>query len=159
MSALSSNGDRVVPALARELAARLSVLFERDVEIVERLNDAQRRLREANERLWSGLSPDAFGLIYDDAAVAAVGSSEVAALMDGTRDDRTAVLGALGGRFTGQFTVASTSTNRRVRSAASSPWTWARSPPSSSRCCVAPASARTTRVRPTCTSSRGPAIR
>jgi hypothetical protein len=96
MSALSSTGDRVVPALARELAARLSVLFDRDVEIVERLNDAQRRLREANERLWSGLSPDAFGLVYDDAAVAAVGSSEVAALMDGARDAKTAVLAALG---------------------------------------------------------------
>jgi hypothetical protein len=40
MSALSSNGDRVVPALARELAARLSALFERDVEIVGRLSDA-----------------------------------------------------------------------------------------------------------------------
>jgi len=48
----------VVPALARELAAGLSVLFERDCEIVRRLSDAQRRLRDANERLWSGLSPD-----------------------------------------------------------------------------------------------------
>jgi hypothetical protein len=94
MSALST-GDRAMPALARELAARLSVLFERDVEIVERLNDAQRRLREANELLWSGLSPDAFGLIYDDAAVAAVGSSQIAALMDGACDAKTAVLGAL----------------------------------------------------------------
>ena len=56
-----------MPALVRELAARLSALFERDVEIVKRLNDAQRRLTEANERLWSGLSPDAFGLIYDGA--------------------------------------------------------------------------------------------
>lgn len=96
MSTLSSTSDRAVPALARELAARLSALFDRDVEIVERLNDAQRQLREANERLWSGLSPDAFGLVYDDAAVAAVGSSEVAALMDGAGDTRTAVLAALG---------------------------------------------------------------
>lgn len=95
MSTPSFTGDRVVPALARELAARLSELFVRDVEIVERLNDAQRRLKEANERLWSGLSPDAFGLIYDDSAVAAVGSSEVAALMDGARDAKTAALGAL----------------------------------------------------------------
>jgi hypothetical protein len=94
MSAPSSSGDRVVPALARELAARLSALFERDVEIVRRLNDAQRRVREANERLWSGLSPDAFGLIYDGAGPA--GSSEIAALMmDGGRDAETAVLGAL----------------------------------------------------------------
>ena len=96
MSAPSSSGDRVVPALARELAARLSALFERDVEIVERLNDAQRRVREANERLWSGLSPDAFGLIYDGIGPAA-GSSQIAALiMDDARDAETAVLGALG---------------------------------------------------------------
>jgi len=94
MSARSASGDRVVPALARELAARLSALFERDVEIVERLNDAQRRVREANERLWSGLSPDAFGLIYD--GVRPAGSSQIAALMDGAPDAKPAVLGALG---------------------------------------------------------------
>ena len=94
MSAPSSSGDRVVPALARELAAQLSALFERDVEIVQRLNDAQRRLREANERLWSGLSPDAFGGVYDGAGLA--GLSQVAALMDGARDAESAVLEALG---------------------------------------------------------------
>jgi hypothetical protein len=82
----------------RELAACLSALFERDVEIVERLNDAQRRLRDANERLWSGLSPDAFGLLYDGAASA--GQSQVAALMSdalssGGRESETAALGAL----------------------------------------------------------------
>lgn len=93
MSTLSSSGDRVVPALARELAARLSVLFDRDVEIVRRLNDAQRRLREANERLWSGLSPDAFGLLYDGAGPA--GASQIAVLMDGARDAQTAVLAAV----------------------------------------------------------------
>lgn len=86
------------PARARELAACLSVLFERDVWIVERLNDAQRRLRDANERLWSGLSPDAFGLVYDDAAPA--GASAIAALMSdalssGRPESQTAVLGAL----------------------------------------------------------------
>jgi len=70
---------RAVPAPARELAARLSVLFERDVEIVQRLNDAQRRLRAANERLWSGLSPDAFGWVYDGSAPA--GESQITALM------------------------------------------------------------------------------
>jgi hypothetical protein len=53
MTAASSNG-RTVPALARVLAGRLSALFERDVEIVGRLNDAQRRLQSANERLWWG---------------------------------------------------------------------------------------------------------
>src|ERR1700751_3431723 len=70
---------RAVPARARELAARLSALFERDCLIVGRLNDAQRRLREANERLWSGLAPDAFGLVYDGAASA--GHSQIAGLM------------------------------------------------------------------------------
>jgi len=72
---------RPVPDCARELAGQLSALFERDVEIVGRLNDAQRRLRGANERLWSGLSPDAFGLVYDGAAPA--GESQIAALHAG----------------------------------------------------------------------------
>ena len=93
MSALSSGGDRVVPVLARELAAGLSVLFERDVEIVKRVNDAQRRVREANERLWSGLSPDSFGFIHDGAGRA--GSSEASLMMDGARDAETAVLAAV----------------------------------------------------------------
>ena len=48
-----------VPAHARELAARLSALFGSDCELAERLNDAQRRLLSANDRLWSGLAPDA----------------------------------------------------------------------------------------------------
>ena len=64
-----------MPAHARQLATQLSALFEHDVEIVERLNDAHRRLQEANERLWSGLAPDALGLIYDGAATAAIGTS------------------------------------------------------------------------------------
>lgn len=71
---------RAVPARARELAARLSELFEQAVEIVKRLNDAQRQLTSANHGLWSGLAPDAFGLIYDDAAAAAIGTSPIAAL-------------------------------------------------------------------------------
>jgi hypothetical protein len=74
------------------------VLFERDVEIARRLNDAGRRLRDANERLWSGLSPDAFGLVYDGGAPA--GASQVAvlvsdALSSGRPGSETAVLGAL----------------------------------------------------------------
>jgi hypothetical protein len=75
---IGSSG-RAVPALARGLACRLSALFERDVEIVKRLTDAQHRLYDANERLWSGLSPDAFGLIYDGSAPA--GASQIVALM------------------------------------------------------------------------------
>jgi hypothetical protein len=93
MSAPSSGGDRDVPALARELAARLSLLFERDVEIVKRLSDAQRRVREANERLWSGLSPDAFGLLYEGAGPA--GSSQIGASMDGACAAEAAVLAVL----------------------------------------------------------------
>lgn len=84
------------PARACELAARLAALFERDVEIVGWLNDAQRRLRDANERLWSGLSPDAFGLIYDGAAIA--GQSPIAGLAltaDGGPASQAAMLGAL----------------------------------------------------------------
>lgn len=42
-----------VPGRARMLAARLAALFRADVEIVARLNVARRRLRDANERLWS----------------------------------------------------------------------------------------------------------
>jgi hypothetical protein len=52
-----------VPAHARELAARLSALFRSDCELAERLNDAQRRLLGANDRLWSGHHPDAPSLI------------------------------------------------------------------------------------------------
>src|ERR1019366_192893 len=93
MSALSSTGDRVVPALARELAAQLSALFERDVTIVGRLSDAQYRLTDANERLCSGLSPGAFGLLRDGAGPA--GSSQIAALMDGVCAGEAAVLAVL----------------------------------------------------------------
>jgi hypothetical protein len=90
--------SRATPAGARELAGRLSALFRSDVGIAERLNDAQRRLREANERLWSGLSPDAFGLVYDGAA--AGGESQIAALVGdavsgGGSEPRAAMLQAL----------------------------------------------------------------
>lgn len=86
------------PARARELAGCLSALFERDVEIVGRLSDAQRRLRAGNERLWSGLSPDAFGLIYD--GVAPAGESQIAAMVSdalssGGPESPTGVLMAL----------------------------------------------------------------
>ena len=52
-----ARSTRAVPAHARQLAAQLSTLFQRDVEIVQRLNDAHRRLHDANERLSSGLRP------------------------------------------------------------------------------------------------------
>jgi hypothetical protein len=85
-----------VPAHARQLAAELSALFERDVEIVERLNDAQHRLKEANQRLWSGLAPDSFGLIYHDATAVATGTSAITALIrDGEPAASSQVLAAL----------------------------------------------------------------
>lgn len=95
---------REVPAGARELASRLAALFESDCQIAERLNDAQRRLRHANDQLWSGLHPDAFGLVYDDADRVAIaqGTSVVAGRMidalgtgDGERQLETVVLAAL----------------------------------------------------------------
>ena len=70
----------VVPAHARQIAAQLSKLFQRDVEIVEQLNDAHHRLHDANEQLYSGLAPGARGIIHDDAA-AAIGTSPTAALL------------------------------------------------------------------------------
>jgi hypothetical protein len=59
-----------VPAHARELAARLSALFERDRGIVVRLSSAQRRLRHANDRLRPGVMPDALRPIKDETPVA-----------------------------------------------------------------------------------------
>lgn len=92
----AATDDRAVPVHARVLAAQVSALFERDVEIVERLNDAQHRLRQANERLWSGLAPDAFGVLDDSAAAAAIGTSPIAALIrDGGLAANSAMLEAL----------------------------------------------------------------
>lgn len=71
----------VVPAHARQIAAQLSTLFHRDVEIVEQLNDAHHRLHDANEQLYSGLAPGARGIIHDDGAAAAIGTSPIAALL------------------------------------------------------------------------------
>jgi hypothetical protein len=73
-------------AQTRELASSLAALFDRGSQIAKRLNDAQSRLRHANERLWSGLHPDALALLYDDThavGIAADGRirSEVNAVM------------------------------------------------------------------------------
>jgi len=73
--------DHAVPVRARQLAAQLSALFNRDVQIVKRLNDAHHRLQQANEQLCSGLAPDAFGLTNANTA-AAIGKSPIATLMD-----------------------------------------------------------------------------
>jgi hypothetical protein len=87
------NSTTPTPAQARELAARLSELFDRDCLIVGRLNDAHRRHSEANERLWSGLHPDALAVIYDEAAPA--GRSQIAELLGTVGDPEAAMLRAL----------------------------------------------------------------
>ena len=96
-NSLTPDRGRRVSAQARQVAARLSALFEQDSLIVGRLNDAQRRLSLANGRLWSGLAPDALGLIYD--GIAPAGHSQIAALADasaaGEPGSQTAVLCAL----------------------------------------------------------------
>ena len=53
---------RAVPAHTRQLAGRLSALFDRDVEIVKRLNDAHTRLASANEQLDARSAPDTLSL-------------------------------------------------------------------------------------------------
>ena len=76
-------------------------LFESDVQLAERLNGAQRRLRHANDQLWSGLHPDAIGLVYDDARRVAgdVDTSTPAAwitdVLGGGRGRREAEIGLL----------------------------------------------------------------
>ena len=82
-----------VGARARELAARLSALFLADQAVAVRQADAQRRLTDANDRLCSGLAPDALGLIYDGAAPA--GHSQIAKLIDAGPGSQTTLLGAL----------------------------------------------------------------
>ncbi len=71
-----------VPDVARQLAGELVDAFEQDRGLAERLNDCQDRLRAANDRLWSGLHPDALGLLNDDTDRAAIseGASPIAAI-------------------------------------------------------------------------------
>jgi hypothetical protein len=91
--ACSPAASERVPARARELAGAISALFTRDAAIVARLGDAQQRLRAANERLWSGLHPDAIGVLYD--GIAASGSSAIAApVSDGQPGADAAMLAA-----------------------------------------------------------------
>jgi hypothetical protein len=92
MSAPSSTAP-TVPVRARELAARLSALFDEDTRIAVRANDAQRRLRDANDRVWSALAPDALGMIYDGAAPA--GHSQIAKPIEAGPGSQTTLLGAL----------------------------------------------------------------
>jgi hypothetical protein len=54
---------RPVSHRARQLVERL---FAQDAELAEQLNDAHRELRDANDRLWSGLDPDGLRAVYGD---------------------------------------------------------------------------------------------
>jgi hypothetical protein len=58
----ASTNHRTVPAHARQLAARLSGLFDRDLEIVKRLNDAHHRLANANQQLYARAAPNTLSL-------------------------------------------------------------------------------------------------
>ena len=64
VAAVAESDMRSVPERARELAGRLSVLFERDVELVARLNDAHHCLRDANERLLCGSASEVHWAIH-----------------------------------------------------------------------------------------------
>ena len=69
--------SRAVPQRARHVAAQLAELFARDAQLAERLSDAQKRLRRANDRLWSGLHPDGLATVYgEDPAVTDVAFAE-----------------------------------------------------------------------------------
>ncbi len=67
-----------VPEAAWRLAGELADAVEQDRDLAEPLNDAQHRLQAANDRLWSGLHPDALGLVYDGAGAVGQGASAVA---------------------------------------------------------------------------------
>jgi hypothetical protein len=58
--------SRIAPISARTLADELARLFEADVVLAERLNDAHQRLLAANDRLWTGLHPDGLQALYGD---------------------------------------------------------------------------------------------
>jgi hypothetical protein len=55
---------RTVSDRARQLATELQRLFATDTELAEQLNDAHRRLLDANDRLWSGLHPDGLRALH-----------------------------------------------------------------------------------------------
>lgn len=78
-----------IPDRARQLAAELARCFERDIELVERLNDAQRRLQRANDRLWWGIHPDGLATLYGEQWPADTARTDVA-----FADSRSEVLGA-----------------------------------------------------------------
>ncbi len=82
-----------VPEAAGRLASELADAFETDRGLAEQLTVCQDRLRAANGRLWSGLHPDALGVVYDGAAAvgAGQGASAVAeGIVDAVRSGGSA---------------------------------------------------------------------
>jgi hypothetical protein len=67
--------SRAVPEQVRGLAAKLELRFVCDAELATQLNDAQRRLRDANDRLWSGVHPDGIVAIYGEPPAAIEGAA------------------------------------------------------------------------------------
>jgi hypothetical protein len=85
-----SDSSAGVPDAARRLAGQLADAFEQDRGLAEQLTAAQHRLQGANEKLWSGLHPDALGLLYDDTHAVGIGEpatvrSQVTAVMADAR--------------------------------------------------------------------------
>ncbi|MGH2930344.1 MAG: hypothetical protein ACRDL8_19225 [Solirubrobacteraceae bacterium] len=58
--------DCSVPEHVRRVAGRLAEAFDSDQQLAQRQNQALARLRDGNGQLWSGLDPEALGLLYDD---------------------------------------------------------------------------------------------
>jgi hypothetical protein len=77
-----------VPAAAPALATELAALFTHDQELAHRLNDAQSRLRDANDQLCSGPHSDAHALLYDDSHVPS-DSHVIAVMLDALRSGAT----------------------------------------------------------------------
>jgi hypothetical protein len=57
---------RAVSDRARQFATELERLFAQDTDLAHTLNDAHRRLLDANNRLWSGVHPDGLRAVYGD---------------------------------------------------------------------------------------------
>ncbi len=79
-----------VSEAAQQLVGELADAFEQDRGLAEQLTAAQHRLQAANDRLWSGLHPDALGLVYDGATVGPGASAVAEGVGDAVRADGSA---------------------------------------------------------------------
>ena len=150
----AATDDRAVPAHARELAARLSALFQRDVEIVKQLNDAHHRLAGRQRT----------AVVRTSARRVRRPLRQRRGSGDRHQPDRRAdprrrarcqqrTCSRLCSKSAGRFTARFAATSPRARSAASSRSRSASSPSSSQTRSARPAGARRRPGRPTCTSS------